>query len=68
MQAFKDDKDNYYALDRTYVAIRVPQVDGNTKLRSMVTAGAVDQQQARRLERTCLERLRKFDSERCSAV
>jgi len=68
MQAFKDDKDNYYALDRTYVAIRVPQVDGNTKLRSMVTAGAVDQRQARRLERTCLERLRKFDAERCSAA
>ncbi len=67
MQAFKDDKDNYYALDRTYVAIRVPQVDGNTKVRSMVTAGAVDQQRARRLERTCLERLRKFDSELCSA-
>ena len=68
MQAFKDDKDNYYALDRTYVAIRVPQVDGNTKLRSMITAGAVDQQKARRLERTCLERLRKFDNERCSAA
>ena len=67
MQAFKDDKDNYYALDRTYVAIRVPQVDGNTKLRSMITAGAVDQQKARRLERTCLERLRKFDNERCTA-
>lgn len=66
MQAFKDDKDNYYVLDRTYVAIRVPQVDGNTKLRSRVTAGAVDQRAARRLERTCLERLRKFDSDRCS--
>lgn len=66
MQAFKDDKDNYYVLDRTYVAIRVPQVDGNTKLRSRVTAGAVDQRVARRLERTCLDRLRKFDSDRCS--
>lgn len=67
MQAFKDGKDNYHVLDRTYVAIRVPQVDGNTKLRSRVTAGAVDQRVARRLERTCLERLRKFDSDRCSA-
>lgn len=66
MQAFKDGKDNYYDLDRSYVAIRVPQVDGNTRLRSMVNAGAVDQRQARRLERACLERLRKFDAERCS--
>jgi hypothetical protein len=66
MQAFRDGKDNYYVLDRTYVAIRVPQVDGNTKLRSRVTAGAVDQRDARRLERTCLDRLRKFDSDRCS--
>lgn len=65
-QAFKDDKDNYYALDRSFVAIRVPQVDGNTRLRSRVAAGAVDQRVARRLEKTCLERLRKFDVDGCS--
>lgn len=65
-QAFKDDKDNYYALDRSYVAIRVPQVDGNTRLRSRVAAGNVDQRQARRLERACLERLRKFDVDGCT--
>lgn len=66
-QAFKDDKDNYYALDRTFVAIRVPQVDGNTKVRSKVTAGAVDQRQARRLEKASLEKLRKFDRGQCEA-
>ena len=33
-QAFKDDKDNYHMLDRTYTAVRVPQVDGNPKLKS----------------------------------
>ncbi len=66
-QAFKDDKDNYYALDRTYVAIRVPQVDGNTKLRTRVTSGAVDQRTARRLERACLERLRQYELDQCSA-
>lgn len=65
-QAFKDDKDNYYTLDRTYVALRVPQADGNTKLRARVTAGAVDQRHARRLERTCLERLHKFDVGTCA--
>jgi hypothetical protein len=64
-QSFKDDRDNYYALDRSYVALRVPQVDGNTKLRSRVTSGMVDQRTARRLERKCLELLRKFDVDRC---
>lgn len=67
-QAFKDDKDNYYALDRSYVAIRVPQVDGNTKMRSRVTSGAVDQRTARRLERTCLERLRRYAHDQCTAA
>ena len=60
-QAFKDEKDNYYTLDSSYVAVRVPQVDGNTKLRRQVTAGLVDQSDARKLERICLERLRAYD-------
>lgn len=67
-QAFKDDKDNYYALDRSFVAIRVPQVDGNTRLRSKVAAGAVDQRTARKLEKLCLDRLREFDVDGCSAA
>ena len=58
MQAYKDDRDNYYALDRSYVAIRVPQVDGNTRLRKLVAAGKVDQQRARRLEKACLRKVR----------
>ena len=32
-QAFKEDKDNYYATKGNYAAIRVPQVDGNRSLR-----------------------------------
>lgn len=66
-QAFKDDKDNYYSMERSYVAIRVPQVDGNTKLRSKVASGAVDQRSARRLERACLEKLRRYDRRECDA-
>lgn len=60
-QAFKDAKDNYYTLDANFVALRVPQVDGNTRLRRQVTAGLVDQRSARRLERECLGRLRNYD-------
>jgi hypothetical protein len=60
-QAFKDDKDNYYTMDRTYTAIRVPQVEGNAKLRNRIVAGEVNQTEARRLERTCLDLLDQFD-------
>ncbi len=60
-QAFKDEKDNYYTLDGSFVALRIPQVDGNTRLRRLVAAGLVDQRAARRLERACLSRLRSYD-------
>lgn len=62
-QAFKDEKDNYYTLDASFVALRIPQVDGNTRLRRQVTAGLVDQKSARRLERECLGRLRSYDKD-----
>ena len=66
-QAFKDEKDNYYTLDGSFVALRVPQVDGNTRLRRQVAAGLVDQRSARRLERNCLSRLRSYDRGDASA-
>lgn len=65
-QAFKDDKDNYYTLDRTYSAIRVPQVEGNASMRRDVQAGKINQEEAIRLERTCLKRLVDFDKDRAS--
>lgn len=65
-QAFKDDKDNYYTLDRTYVALRVPQVQGNAKLQSRIRAGKVSGDEARRLEQACLDLLGKFDRDRAS--
>ena len=67
VQAFKDEKDNYHTLDGSFVAIRIPQVDGNTRLRKQVTAGLVDQRSARRLERDCLSRLRSYDRD-CTGV
>ncbi len=60
-QAFMDERDNYYTLDGSFVALRIPQVDGNTRLRRLVTAGLADQRSARRLERDCLGRLRSYD-------
>ena len=61
-QAFKDDRDNYYADDRTYLALRVPQADGNTKLQRRIRAGEIDGRQARELEHGALEVLRLFDA------
>ena len=63
-QAFMDETDNYHTLDGSFVALRIPQVDGNTRLRKLVTAGLVDQRSARRIERDCLTGLRRYDTGR----
>ena len=60
-QAFKDDSDNYYTLQRPYTALRVPQLQGNTKLNQAIAAGAIDQRAARNAERHCLDLLRRFE-------
>jgi hypothetical protein len=61
-QSFKDDRDNYYTLNRTYTALRVPQVDGNPKLRGRIRAGQVCQTTALKLEADCLSALRRYDT------
>jgi hypothetical protein len=65
-QAFKDERDNYYTMDRTFVALRVPQVEGNVKLQRRICAGEIDQALARKLERNALRALSEFDNGRAS--
>jgi hypothetical protein len=65
-QAFKDLKDNYWTLDRTYSAIRVPQVQANPSLLKKILAGKVNQAEARRLEQECLKALLLFDTGKVS--
>ncbi|MFC8614948.1 tRNA-guanine transglycosylase DpdA [Micromonospora purpureochromogenes] len=62
-QAFKDDRDNYYAPERAFVALRVPQVDGNAKLKARIRSGEISQGHAMQLERAALTRLRQFDKD-----
>jgi hypothetical protein len=62
VQAFKDDKDNYYTPDRTYTAVRVPQMEGNPDLQRLISSGKVSQDLARRLEKAALEALRLYDA------
>lgn len=59
-QAFKDDKDNYYTLDGTYTAVRVPQIESNLGLKRKIASGAICQDKARELEDACLEALIKY--------
>jgi hypothetical protein len=61
-QAFKDDRDNYYALDGAFTAVRIPQVEGNATLQKLVLSGAVDQGLARRLEKACLAAMREYEA------
>lgn len=60
-QAFMDDRKNYHTPDSHYVAIRVPQIEGNARLKRRILAGEIDQASAIRLERACLNNLRAFD-------
>lgn len=61
VQAFKDMTDNYYTPERTYIALRVPQVDSNPKLKGRILAGQIEQATAIKLESACLNTLRAFD-------
>ncbi|WP_183097372.1 tRNA-guanine transglycosylase DpdA [Nocardioides pelophilus] len=60
-QAFMDDRKNYHTAERAYVAIRVPQVDGNPTLKRAILAGAVSQREALTAERDALKALRAYD-------
>lgn len=61
-QAFKDERDNYFALDRTYSAIRIPQVEGNPTLGKKIKAGVIRQETARALEKACLLVMKEFSA------
>lgn len=65
-QSFMDERDNYHTVDRTYAAIKVPQVDGNLSLKRAILAGRVSQAEAIAAERRSLTTLRAFDRGECS--
>lgn len=60
-RAFKDERDNYWTPNRTYTALRVPQVGGNPRLKRRIGSGEVDQAEALDLEHMCLEALSKYE-------
>ena len=62
-QAFKDDHDNYYTVERNYTALRVPQVDGNPKLKAKIRAGRLRQGEAIDREQAYLQFLRAYDAD-----
>jgi hypothetical protein len=59
-QAFMDDSDNYYWWARNFMAVRVPQSDGNSRLRLRIRSGELDHDQVLRLENQALEALRNY--------
>lgn len=65
-KAFKDDKNNYYTRTGAYTALRIPQSDANPELLRKITAGSIRQEEARELERRCLETLSRFDENQAS--
>ncbi|MFV1362543.1 tRNA-guanine transglycosylase DpdA [Mycolicibacterium elephantis] len=65
-QSFMDERDNYHTLERTFAAIKVPQVDGNVSLKRAILAGKVSQRDAIAAERASLKTLRAFDAGQAS--
>jgi hypothetical protein len=51
-------------MEGTYTAIRVPQIDANPELLRRIQAGQVRQEEARALEKQCLEALGDYDKGR----
>ncbi len=58
-----DERNNYHTAGRSYMAIRVPQVDGNLTLKRLILAGVVSQSEAIKAERECLKLLRQYDED-----
>jgi hypothetical protein len=67
-QAFMDERNNYHTPDRSYMAIRVPQVDGNLTLKKLILAGVVSQSEAIKAERECLRLLREYNGDEHAEV
>lgn len=65
-QAFMDDRNNFHTVTDSFVAMRVPQVEGNPTLRRAILSGRVSQRDAIQLERACLQALRAFDGGKAS--
>ena len=61
LQAFKSDTDNYHTNTEPYIALRVPQVEGNAKLKSAILSGKIPQEVARKFEKDCLQSLAELD-------
>ena len=62
-QSFMDDTDNYHwPGGEHYVAVRVPPIDGNARLKARIRSGQVDQDLARVAERDTLQALRDYDT------
>jgi hypothetical protein len=60
LQAFKSEKDNYHTETGNFIALRVPQVDANTKLKARILSGEVSQSTAIKLERASLAAIREY--------
>jgi hypothetical protein len=59
-QSFKDATDNYYSGNETYMAIRIPQVDGNTSMKKIIASGKVNQNKAIDMEQNALNLIRRY--------
>lgn len=62
IRAFKDNRNNYWADDRSYTALRIPPVGDNPRVKRRVLAGQVDQEIAKEDERWALDQVRALSA------
>ena len=60
LQAFKSDRDNFHLDDKTFVALRIPQVGENAKLKARILSGEVSQEAAQQAERNALKAVKAY--------
>ncbi|MDA7618224.1 tRNA-guanine transglycosylase DpdA [Verrucomicrobia bacterium] len=67
VQSFKSDLNNYHTREGNFIALRVPQIGENAKIKARILSGEIEQEQARKLELSCLDQLRKYDEGKLKA-
>ena len=65
-KAFLDRDKNFLLANNQfeYTAIKIPQIEGNVKIRKNILAGQIDQNKAYNLEQKALKNLRQYDSQK----
>lgn len=67
-EAVSRNPDNYWTVERNYIALRVPNPDKSRKVLARIRSGRIDALKARHLSRACLGTLKAYDAGEASVT